>query len=67
MGEGREARWQSLRTLSSPTLMSTPKSQLTDEQSPIRKTEIYQKKDILHPKTYRGNHNKTAGGGTLVI
>ena len=33
-----ETRWQSTRTLSSPPLTSTPKSQLTAEQPLIKKT-----------------------------
>ena len=59
---GEETRWQSRRTLSSPPLTSTPKSQLTAEQPLIKKTGTYPKKRHYTSKDIKKKPNKMVGG-----
>ena len=59
-----QSRWMSRKTLNSPPLMSTPESQISAEQSSVKKTGTYQK-DILHPKTRKKPQDDRRG--TLLI
>ena len=65
---GKWARWQSKKTLSSPPLTSTPKSQLSAEQ-PLKKTHTHTKhwnppEKISYTKRHKeGTATKPVVGG----
>lgn len=41
---GEQPRWWSIKTFTSPSLTSTPKSQLSEEEQSKKNTETYQKR-----------------------
>ena len=57
-----QPRWQSRKTLGSPPLMGTPKSQPFTEQPSTKKTRSYQKRPST-TKDIKRNHNKMGRRG----
>ena len=64
---GEWPRWQSRKTLSSPPLTSTPKSQLSAEQPLMKKTGTYQKRSSTTKDIKKEPQQDKQEGGTLDV